>query len=294
MMTTVAIAGLAGFTAQLVNGSLGMGYGTITMTFLLGMSIAPAVASASVNVATAATDLVSGIAHHKLGNVHWPTALWLGIPGAVGGFAGAFALSSLTGLDAATPVTSAILICLGAALVWRFTGRRRSAPASGAERPRTGMAGPTGLVAGFLNAVGGGGWGPVTMPVMLSSSRLAPHQVVGSASVAEFPAAAAAVAGFWVALPGGLTVLWPLVVGMAAGGMIAAPAAAWLTRKLPTQALGSTIGMLVIALNLRTLLGAFEAPWPVVTVLYLALAGVWALVAAARPARRREPAEAGV
>ncbi|GAB3993126.1 hypothetical protein GCM10029992_04010 [Glycomyces albus] len=81
MLTTAAIAGLAGFVAQLVNGSLGMGYGTITMTFLLGLSITPALASASVNVATAASDLVSGIAHHRLGNVHWPTALRLGIPG---------------------------------------------------------------------------------------------------------------------------------------------------------------------------------------------------------------------
>lgn len=291
MLTTAAIAGLAGFVAQMVNGSLGMGYGTITMTFLLGLSIAPALASASVNVATAASDLVSGIAHHRLGNVHWPTALRLGVPGAVGGFFGALALTSLTGLDAATPVTSAILVCLGAVIVWRFFRGRTVEHAEPSGRPRTGMAAPTGLVAGFLNAVGGGGWGPVTMPVMLTTSRLAPHQVVGSVSAAEFAAATAAVAGFWVALPEGLTVLWPLVVGMAAGGMIAAPAAAWLTRRLPTRALGSTIGMLVIALNLRMFLGNFDVPWPVVTLLYLALAGVWALVLVGRPARRREPAE---
>ncbi|MCH7232125.1 sulfite exporter TauE/SafE family protein [Glycomyces sp. L485] len=277
------ISSLAGFVAQLVNGSLGMGYGTITMTFLLGLGIAPAVASASVNVATAASDLVSGFSHWRLGNVHWPTVLKLGIPGAVGGFAGAWALASLTSLDAATPVTSTILIGLGVIIVWRFAKGRKS---HHSEKARTGFAAPTGLVAGFLNAVGGGGWGPVTMPVMLTTSRLAPHKVVGSVSAAEFAAATAAVVGFWLALPNGLTVLWPLVVGMAVGGMIAAPAAAWLTRKIPTLKLGTTIGMLVIALNLKTFLGNFSVPWQVVAFTYLALAAVWV---AALVGRRTTP-----
>ncbi|GAB3229915.1 sulfite exporter TauE/SafE family protein [Glycomyces halotolerans] len=277
MLTTMILSGLAGFVAQLVNGSLGMGYGTITMTFLLGLGFAPAVASASVNVATAASDLVSGYSHWRLGNVHWPTALKLGIPGAVGGFAGAWALASMT-LDAATPVTSTILVALGIVIVWRFAKGRTVDHAEPAKRPRTALAPPTGLVAGFLNAVGGGGWGPVTMPVMLTTSRLAPHQVVGSVSAAEFPAAVAAVIGFWIVLPQGLTVLWPLVAGMAVGGMIAAPAAAWLTRKIPTVKLGTTIGMVVIALNLKNLVTEFGLAWPLVTALYLALAGVWVVV----------------
>src|SRR5690606_1811186 len=146
------------------------------------------------------------------------------------------------------------------AIVWRFVKGR---PAG------LGPAGdlftiPTGLVGGFLAAVGGGGWGPVTMPVMLSTSRLAPHQVVGSVSAAQAAASAAAVLGFWSALPSSLTVLWPLVLGMAVGGMIAAPFAAWLTRRLPAAKLGSTIGMLVVALNLRTLLGGFAVAWQLV------------------------------
>lgn len=283
--TTVLSAVAAGFVAQLVDGSLGMGFGTITMTFLLGMGIAPAVASASVNVATVATSAVSAASHAHLRNVHWPTAIRLGVPGAVGGFAGAWALVSLTQLDAATPVTSAILIALGAVIVWRFVNGRGVSKGP----VRTGFAVPTGLVGGFLAAVGGGGWGPVTMPITLSTSRLEPHKVVGSVSTAQVFASGAAVAGFWFAAPDTLTVLWPLVVGMAVGGMAAAPLAAWLTRRIPTAKLGSTIGMLVVALNLRTLLGNFSIPWPLVTALYLALAAVWALVLVG-PARTRAKA----
>jgi uncharacterized protein len=272
--TTILSSVAAGFVAQLVDGSLGMGFGTITMTFLLGLGIAPAVASASVNVATIATGAVSAASHHKLQNVHWPTTLRLGIPGAVGGFAGAWALASLTRLDAATPVTSAILIALGGVIVWRFV----KGTGAGHGPIRGGFAIPTGLVGGFLAAVGGGGWGPVTMPITLTTSRLEPHRVVGSVSTAQVFASTAAVIGFWMAVPDTLTVLWPVVVGMAVGGMAAAPLAAWLTRKIPTAKLGSTIGMLVVALNLRTLLGNFHVPWLVVTGLYLALAAVWALV----------------
>ncbi|MEU5156998.1 sulfite exporter TauE/SafE family protein [Glycomyces sp. NPDC021274] len=279
--TTILSSVAAGFVAQLVDGSLGMGFGTITMTFLLGLGIAPVVASASVNVATIATGAASAVAHHRLENVHWPTTLKLGIPGAVGGFAGAWALASLTRLDAATPVTSAILIALGVVIVWRFM----QGQGAGHGPIRSGFAIPTGLVGGFLAAVGGGGWGPVTMPITLTTSRLEPHRVVGSVSTAQVFASTAAVLGFWMAVPDTLTVLWPVVVGMAVGGMAAAPLAAWLTRKIPTAKLGSTIGMLVVALNLRTLLATFSVPWPVVTGLYLALAAVWALVLVA-PKRR--------
>ncbi|WP_460496979.1 sulfite exporter TauE/SafE family protein [Glycomyces tarimensis] len=284
------ISGAAGFVAQLVDGSLGMGFGTITMTFLLGLGIAPAVASASVNVATVGTGLVSAVSHHRFRNVHWPTTLKLGVPGAFGGFAGAWALASLTHLDAATPVTSGILIVLGAAIVWRFAKGRivTSGPVNGA------FAVPTGLVGGFLAAVGGGGWGPVTMPIMLSTSRLAPHQVVGSVSTAQVAASAAAVVGFAFALPSSLVVLWPLVVGMAVGGMIAAPLAAWLTRKIPTAKLGSTIGMLVVALNLRTLLGNFSVAWQVVMLAYLLLAVAWVAVLVRRGAPAAEPKVAPV
>ncbi|THV31957.1 sulfite exporter TauE/SafE family protein [Glycomyces paridis] len=286
--TTILSAVAAGFVAQLVDGSLGMGFGTITMTFLLGLGIAPAVASASVNVATIATGTVSAVAHTRLRNVHWPTTLRLGIPGAVGGFAGAWALVSLTRLDAATPVTSAILIALGAVIVWRFAKGRATATGP----VRSGFAVPTGLVGGFLAAVGGGGWGPVTMPITLATSRLEPYKVVGSVSTAQVFASTAAVVGFWFAAPETLTVLWPLVAGMAVGGMAAAPLAAWLTRRIPTAKLGSTIGMLVVALNLRTLLGGFDLPWPAVTALYLALAAVWALVLVGPRRRAPEPVEA--
>jgi uncharacterized membrane protein YfcA len=283
-MPILVIALVAGFVAQMVNGSLGMGFGTITMTVLLGLGIGPAVASASINLATVATDVVSGYSHWRLGNIHWPTAIGLAIPGAVGGFAGAWALTSLANLHAATPVTSAVLIALGVVIVWRFSRTRAATVSTGPARP--GYAVPTGLVGGFLNAVGGGGWGPVTMPVMLTTSRLAPYQVVGSVSAAETAAAAAAVLGFWWALPDTMAVMWPLVLGMAIGGMVAAPFAAWLTRKIPTAALGATIGFLVILLNLRTFAGSVELPGLITLSLAVPIAVAW-VASLIRQLRRR-------
>ncbi|MBP2437043.1 sulfite exporter TauE/SafE family protein [Microbacterium amylolyticum] len=292
-MPIIIVALLAGFVAQMVNGSLGMGYGTITATVLLGMGIAPALVSASVNIATVASDIVSGIAHHRFGNVHWPTAIALGISGAVGGFVGAWALVSLSGLDAARPFTSSVLVALGVLIVWRFV--RRGGRLRQSAGPRRFIIAPTGLTAGFLNAVGGGGWGPVTMPVMLTTSKLPAYQVVGSVSVGEIFAAGAAVLGFWWALPNGLTVAWPLVIGLAVGGMIAAPFAAWLTRRIPTERLGATIGFLVIGLNLRTFSNSVGVPTWLTVTLYITVAAAWitSIVWDVRRSRSPQPVAVG-
>jgi uncharacterized membrane protein YfcA len=290
----VATAAAAGLVAQLLDGGLGMGFGTVATALLAGLGLAPVVVAAAAASAALVAGVVSTAAHIRFGNVHWPTALPLGAAGAAGGFTGAWALSALAGLDAATPVTSAALMAVGAVLAWR--GYKGDLPIG---KPRTGFAVPTGLVGGFAGAVSGG-WGPVTVPILMSVSRLEARKVVGSAAVAQTLAAAGALLGFWLFAPQSLGVAMPLAEGLAIGAVIAAPIAAWLTGRLPAAKLTATIGMLTIALHLRTLLTDLPLPWPAAAALYLALAAVWALAlvgprkrpAPQIPEQRPAPAEA--
>lgn len=278
----VASAAAAGLVAQLVDGALGMGFGTVAAAMLTGIGLAPVVAAAALASASLVSGVMAAAAHTRFGNVHWPTAIRLAAAGAVGGFAGAWALASLAGLDGATPVASAALIAVGAVLAWRgYRGRVPLGPA------RAGFTLPAGLVGGFAGAVSGG-WGPVTVPVLLAVSRLEPRRAVGSAAVGQTSAAAAALLGFWIFAPQSLAVGMPLAEGLALGGAVAAPFAAWLTGRIPPAKLTATIGMLAVALHLRALLAGLALPWPLVAAAYLALAAVWA-VALTGPRRRPAP-----
>ena len=168
-MKTLITFVLVGFGAQLVDGTLGMAYGVTSTTLLLAAGYAPAAASAAVHLAEIGTTLASGASHWKFGNVDWPIVLKIGVPGAVGAFAGATFLSSLT-TDAAAPWMAGILFLLGAYLLLRFSTKlptlRLDAP------PRKRFLTPLGLFAGFIDATGGGGWGPVATP---DPDRQRPH-----------------------------------------------------------------------------------------------------------------------
>ncbi|GAA2294905.1 sulfite exporter TauE/SafE family protein [Glycomyces scopariae] len=279
----VASAVAAGLVAQLVDGGLGMGFGTVATALLTGLGLAPAVVAAAAASAALVTGTVGTAAHLRFGNVHWPTAIRLGAAGAAGGFTGAWALAALAGLGTATPIASAALLAVGAALAWR--GYRGTLPAGPVRHALTV---PTGLVGGFTGAVAGT-WGPVTVPVLLAVSRLEPRKAVGSAAAGQALAAAGALLGFWAFAPQSLQVAMPLAEGLAVGGALAAPVAAWLTGRVPAAKLTATIGMLAVALHLRALLTGLALPWPAVTGLYLVLAAAWAL-ALAGPRRRPVPA----
>ncbi|MBJ7451512.1 MAG: sulfite exporter TauE/SafE family protein, partial [Blastococcus sp.] len=183
-MKTLVLLALVGLGAQLVDGSLGMAYGATSSTLLLAIGTSPAAASATIHLAEIGTTLTSGVAHWKFGNVDWKVVAKIGIPGAVGAFAGATVLSNLS-TEVAAPVMSLILLTLGAYLLIRFTLR-------GIDRRNLGkpirkrFLGPLGLVAGFVDATGGGGWGPVGTPALLASGRMEPRKVIGSVSTAEF------------------------------------------------------------------------------------------------------------
>ena len=234
-MKTIVLLALVGLGAQLVDGSLGMAYGVTSTTLLLALGTNPAAASATVHFAEIGTSLMSGLAHWRFGNVDWKVVARIGVPGAVGAFAGATFLAHLSTAVAA-PAMSLILLGLGIYLLVRFTLR-------GIDRRHLGkpmrkrFLGPLGVVAGFVDATGGGGWGPIGTPAILASGRMEPRKVIGSIDTSEFLVAVAASLGFLFALGSqGIDPTWAL--GLLAGGLVAAPIAAWLVRHVPPRMLG--------------------------------------------------------
>ncbi|MDQ3152201.1 MAG: sulfite exporter TauE/SafE family protein, partial [Actinomycetota bacterium] len=269
-MRIFVIFALGGIVAQLVDGTLGMGYGVTATTVLLAAGTAPAAASAAVHFAKVGTALASGIAHHRFGNVDWPVVSRIAGPGAVGALLGAVLLSSLAA-HVAAPWVAVVLVVLGAYVLARFSFRAVAATMVRPGRPGSRFLAPLGLVAGFIDAIGGGGWGPVATSSLLSSGRLSPRKVVGSVNTAEFVVAVAASAGFLVALPGE-EISWVTVAGLLAGGVVAAPFAAWLVRGLPARLLGAAAGGMIVLTNIGTLLGAVGAPGDVGVAVYAVLA----------------------
>jgi len=269
-MERVIIFALVGLAAQLVDGSLGMAYGVTSSTLLLAAGIAPAAASASVHLAEIGTTAVSGFSHWRFGNVDWGVVARIAIPGAVGAFLGATLLSNLS-TESATPWMALILLVLGVYIISRFVFRKPPKFTLG-TRPRTGFLAPLGLFAGFVDATGGGGWGPVATPSLIASGKLDPRRVIGSVSAAEFAVTIAASLGFIIAL-GGQGVEPSIVVALLLGGVIAAPFAAYLVRRLSLPLLGALVGGVILITNSRTLMRAFdvERGW-----VYVVLGLVWA------------------
>jgi uncharacterized protein len=247
-MRKLVILGLVGLAAQLVDGSLGMGYGVTSATLLVAGGLGPAAASAAIHFSEIATTLASGASHAALGNVDWRTVAILAGPGFVGAFLGATFLVSADA-DLARPVVAVILLALGAYVTWRFLSMRRLRFGG---RPSARLLAPVGLVAGTLDAVGGGGWGPVGTTSMLSSGRLEPRKVVGSVDTAEFVVTVGASLGFLLAL-GREGIDWAAAGALLVGGLVAAPLAAVLVRYLPPRVLGVCAGGLIVLTNLTTL-----------------------------------------
>jgi uncharacterized protein len=252
-MRKLVLLGLVGLGAQLVDGALGMAYGVTSTTLLLAIGTNPAAASATVHLAEIGTCLVSGASHWRFGNVDWKVVLKIGVPGAVGAFAGATFLSGLS-TETAAPLMATILLVLGVYIIIRFTAF--GLPKGNLGKPlRKRFLGPLGVVAGFVDSTGGGGWGPVGTPAILASGRLEPRKTIGSIDTSEFLVAVAASVGFLVGI-GSEDINFGWVAALLAGGVIAAPIAAWLVRHIPPRILGSAVGGLIILTNSRTLLSS--------------------------------------
>lgn len=284
-MRTLIVFALVGFGAQLVDGALGMAYGVTSTSLLLIAGVNPATASASVHLAEIGTTLVAGASHWRFGNVDWKLVLRLGVPGAIGAFLGATALSALATDDAA-PYVSGVLLALGVYILLRFSIRPPQVSTASTSPHRSRFLSPLGFVAGFVDASGGGGWGPVATPALLTAGRTAPRTVIGSVDTSEFLVALAASVGFLIGL--GSDVLDPATVGgLLIGGVLAAPLAAWLVTKIPAPVLGAAVGGVIVLTNARTIVRALDLSGGASTTVYLFITGVWVAAVALAVARMR-------
>ncbi len=234
-----------GFAAQLVDGALGMAFGVISNTLLISMGVPPAAASAGVHAAESFTTGASGISHIAHQNVDWKLFWRLMIPGVAGGILGAYVLSTINA-EAARPFVLAYLCAIGLYLLWR--GIRFPAVE---KRPR--FVAPLGLVGGFLDAAGGGGWGPVVTSNLLVQGG-SPRKVVGTVNTVEFFLAVAISATFITTL--GLAAFTLATVGLVIGGVAAAPLGALLAKRIPARPLLILVG---IVLTLTSIYGVLRA-----------------------------------
>ncbi len=274
---------LIGAVAQLIDGTLGMAFGITSSSLLVAVGSTPVAASAAVHFAELGTTFASGASHWRARNVDWGIALRIGAPGAVGAFVGATLLSQFS-LAGARTWMSALLIILGIILLLRFGLGLRTIGAV-ARRPRSTALVPLGAVAGFVDASGGGGWGPITTPTLLTMTNTHPRTVIGTVSAAEFLVAVAASTGFLVgAATAGVD--WEVVAGLLLGGVLMAPFAAYLAGRLPHAPFGALIGGVVVLTNARTLLRENDVDAMAMSIVLVAIAIV--TVTAATYAHRRE------
>ncbi len=287
-MQNIIVLLLVGLFAQLVDGTLGMAYGVTSSTLLLAAGVAPAAASASVHLAEMGTTLMSGASHWKFGNIDWQTVRRVSVTGGIGAFLGATALSRLS-TEAAEPWMAGVLLVIGAYILARFT-LGRPPQAKGRPYVRYRYLAPLGLFAGFIDATGGGGWGPVTTPTLLMTGKMQPHKVIGSVDTSEFIVASAASVGFLFSL-GSEGLLWPVVGALLAGGLVAAPLAAWLVRKVAPRMLGAAVGGLLVVTNVRTIFDTFSVDNEVRAIAYAVIFALWGVaLALAWASLRRAPA----
>lgn len=238
-----------GFLAQLIDGALGMAYGVISSTTLLAFGVPPAQASAMIHAAECATTAASGASHLAHRNIDWGLFLRLAPAGVIGGIAGAYVL---TGIEPTLmkAIVIAYLAVLGVLILLRAIRGLKEAP------PNVRYAAPLGLVGGFLDASGGGGWGPVVASSLMGRGHT-PRYVIGTVNATEFLVTLAISATFiWAFVTGRFTIeggaqgAGAALAGLVLGGLIAAPIAGYITKVVPARTLMAAVGGLVVALAL--------------------------------------------
>ncbi len=232
-----------GFAAQMIDGAIGMAYGLTSTSILLSLGIPPATASACVHAAETFTTAVSGFSHWKFGNVDWRLVRRLAIPGAIGGGIGAYVLSNIDG-NVIKPYIAAYLIFMGLFILWkafRTTTEHSTAPPKHVA--------PLGFFGGLVDSIGGGGWGPIVTTTLIGSGTV-PRFAIGSVNLTEFFVTLTISATFMLTI--GLD-LFPIILGLIVGGVIAAPFAAYATKHLPAKVLMIAVGLVIVSLSVRTI-----------------------------------------
>ena len=241
MDQSIIIYIVVGFIAQMIGGALGMAYGVTSTTFLLGMGVPPAPASASVHTAEIFTSGVSGLSHLKFGNVDKKLFKKLFIPAVIGAILGAYILCAVPG-KMTKPFVAFYLLIMGMEILRKAFKKMQQ------KEVKTKLF-PLGMVGGFFDAIGGGGWGPIVTSNLVARGNN-PRFTIGSVKLAEFFVTVAEAAAFFTVIG---IVHWRIIVGLIIGGALAAPLAAYVCKKLPSRALMITVGALIIVLSIRTI-----------------------------------------
>lgn len=236
-----------GLVAQMVDGAVGMAYGVTSSSVLLSFGMPPATASACVHASETFTTAASGAAHWKLGNVDKKLIARLAVPGMIGGALGAYVLSNISG-DTIKPIIAIYLLLMGVYIVWKAL----QPPPVMHEPPR--HVEPLGFVGGFVDSIGGGGWGPIVTSALIGQGTT-PRYAIGTVNLAEFFVTLTVTLTFLFTI--GLE-LWPIIAGLVLGGILAAPFAALVTKHLPDKPLMIVVGCVIVLLSLRTLLVALH------------------------------------
>ncbi|CAG5067612.1 hypothetical protein DYBT9623_00333 [Dyadobacter sp. CECT 9623] len=237
---------LVGLAAQLVDGALGMAYGVTSTSFLLSMGVSPAISSTSVHVAEMFTTGASAISHLRFKNINKKLFRSLLIPGVLGAVTGAYLLSDVIDGNAVKPYIAIYMLILGVIIIRKAIRKRL-------VKNKTKRIGVLAATGGFLDSIGGGGWGPIVTSTLLGQGR-DPRYTIGSVNAAEFV----------ITFSSGITFLifngidsWQVVLGLILGGVIAAPFGALLVGRINSRVLMLSVGILVIGLSLRTVLQGF-------------------------------------
>jgi uncharacterized membrane protein YfcA len=230
----------------MIDGALGMAYGVSSTTMLLTLGIPPAAASASVHTAEVFTTAVGGLSHLGFGNVDKNLLKKLLIPGVVGGVVGAYLLTSIPE-NIIRPIVSVYLVFMGIVIIWKVVGKKVI------KQVNTPLI-PLGLIGGFLDAIGGGGWGPIVTSTLVANGTN-PRFAIGSVNLTEFFVTLFQSITFILTI--GIT-HWQIVLGLIIGGSLAAPLSAFVTRRMPSTRLMNLIGFVIIALSLRTIIMGFR------------------------------------
>jgi uncharacterized protein len=231
-----------GVMAQLVDGTLGMGYGATSTSFLMSVGVPPAISSTGVHVAEMFTTGASAISHYKFKNINKRLVKFLLIPGVIGSVIGAYLLADVIDGKVIKPFIAVYMIFLAIMII--IKGLRNNN-----VKKKTKNLGILAIFGGFMDAIGGGGWGPIVTSTLIGRGR-DPRYTIGSVNAAEFA----------VSFASGITFLlfqgingWQVIAGLIIGGVVAAPFGAFFVNKIQRKPMTIVVGVLIICLSIRTL-----------------------------------------